>query len=322
MKPIFAAALLAATASLGGVPALAGTGPILPAPTVFAGVTACTTTPCENDFSQSAGARNVTLPQFGKNYTVTNVDLSHIPTIYTTSQNTPGELVVGDVLGDQYSVATANGSPKVTAAASLVTGVGGTITDSSLTYYFEVIPDQGQGALTPVTVGLTANGEISGSSTSPVNGFDSLNGANVTAQFLISNTLDETAQAYFSYVCVLSDNDCSQSENSSTSNVTVHMGPTSTYSGGFNLVDQPLDLITDHPYQVIMTAEMSLSGAPGSAMASVDPMITVPVGYTLDLSPGISGVPEPATWASMLVGLGLVGGLARRRRATARLLAA
>ena len=114
----------------------------------------------------------------------------------------------------------------------------------------------------------------------------------------------------------MSDNDCSQTSNSSTSNVTVNLGNTSTFSGGFQLVDTPLALITDHPYQVFLTAEMSLGDFPGTATAFVDPMVEVPDGYTLVLSPGISnGVPEPATWAMMLVGFGAVGALARRRRA-------
>lgn len=324
MKSAFVATLLA-TASLGAAPAFAATPlPPLPAPFVFAVVNACTTTPCENDFSQGAVADDVPLSQFGKNYSVTNVDESHNPTEYITSQNTPGELVVGDPLSSEYSVVTTSGSPKVTAAASVVTGVGATITSTTLTYFFEVVPDLGQGALTPVTVGVNAVGQVSGSTTSAPSLFASSNSANVTAEMDIANTFEEIAEAQYDYRCVLSDNDCSQTANSSTSNVTVNLGTTSTFSGGFDLKNMPLALVTDHPYQLDMTASMSLGDYPGVATASVDPMISVPTGYSLLLSPGIfaGGVPEPATWATMLVGLGLVGGVARRRRSQAGLLAA
>ena len=323
MRNVLAASLLMAASALSVAAAHAGSLPTLPEATVSASVTACITTPCQNDFAVSAGQANVPLSQFGRNYTVTTVDEAANPIYSTTIQNTPGELIVGDPQGNQYAIATANGSPEVTTSASVVTGVGGVIPSSILYYYFEIVPDLGQGALTPVTVDLNAKGGISGSTTSPPSTYDSLNGANVIAQLTIANTFNELAQADYDYVCILSDNNCGQTSNSSTSNVTVKLGPTSTFSGGFDLVNAPLGLITDHPYQVILTTEMSLGDYPGTATAFVDPMITVPEGYTLVLSPGISqGVPEPATWATMLVGFGAVGALARRRRAAARARAA
>jgi len=318
MRKALAGVVLMAASSFGAVSTQAASLPVLPGPTISAGVTACTTTPCENDFALSAGVANQPLSQFGHNYTVTQVNLGDSPPYSYTTQNTPGELTVGDPDSDQYSVATANGSPKVTTSASIVTGVGGIVTSSILTYYFEIVPDQGQGALTPVTVGLNATGGISGSTTSPPSTYDSLNGAKVFAELTIANTFDELAEADYSYDCVLADDYCGQTSNSSTSNVEVNLGPTSTFSGGFHLVDTPLALVTDHPYQVFLTAEMSLGSYPGTATAFVDPMFEVPDGYTLVLSPGISnGVPEPATWAMMLVGLGGLGAVLRRRRATA-----
>jgi hypothetical protein len=319
MKTALAAGLVAATATMAAIPALAAT-PVLPEASVFAVVAACTTTPCQNDFSQSAVSNVVPLSQFGKNYTVTNVNEGHNPPVYQTTQNTPGELAVGDVHTQEYSVAKANGSPKVSSAASIMTGAGSTTTASDLTYYFEVIPDLGQGALTPVNVGVTAKGAVTGSSTSPPSTFASSNGGNATAQLVIGNFLNEIAQADYGYRCVLSDNDCSQTFNDSTSNVTVKLGPTSTFSGGFDLNNAQFSLLTDHPYEVQLNTQVVVGAYPGSSVAWVDPMITVPVGYSLDLSPGIdfaAGVPEPATWATMLLGLGLVGGLARRRRAAA-----
>lgn len=59
----------------------------------------------------------------------------------------------------------------------------------------------------------------------------------------------------------------------------------------------------------------------GSAQAMVDPVITLPAGYTLELSAGvgnsIAAVPEPSTWLLFAAGMGLVGVHTRRRRAAA-----
>jgi hypothetical protein len=68
----------------------------------------------------------------------------------------------------------------------------------------------------------------------------------------------------------------------------------------------------------------------GRAYAAIDPVISLnlagvdPNDFTLTLSPGFvnagpgdAGVPEPAQWALMLAGFGLVGVTARRRRALA-----
>lgn len=55
----------------------------------------------------------------------------------------------------------------------------------------------------------------------------------------------------------------------------------------------------------------------GSAHATVDPVITLPSGYTLTLSPGagnVAPVPEPATWLMFVAGAGFIGARARRRR--------
>ena len=53
---------------------------------------------------------------------------------------------------------------------------------------------------------------------------------------------------------------------------------------------------------------------------SLDPVITVPAGYTITFSPGIgnsaavAAIPEPETYTMMLAGLGLLGYVARRRK--------
>ena len=318
MKHALAAALFMAASSLSVVPAGAASLPVLPAPFVFATASACTTSPCQNDFGQKAFADDVPLSQFGRNYTVTNVDENHNPTVFNTIQNTPGELTVGNMASGEFGVAIANGSPRVMASEANDTVVGSTQTVSELTYDFEIVPDLGQGARTPVTVGVTATGQISGSTTSPPSGFASINSAHVFAELVIPGEVNELAEAEYSYVCLLADGDCSQTTSQSTSNVAVKFGTTSTFSGGFHLANTPLQILTDVPYQVDLDTDVTLGDYPGSGTAFVDPMFSVPVGYTLVLSPGISnGVPEPATWAMMLCGFGGLGALARRRRAQA-----
>jgi len=55
-------------------------------------------------------------------------------------------------------------------------------------------------------------------------------------------------------------------------------------------------------------------GGVGGGVGGTPPATTAPPGID---QPPVSAVPEPATWASMVVGFGLVGALARRRRARA-----
>jgi hypothetical protein len=59
--------------------------------------------------------------------------------------------------------------------------------------------------------------------------------------------------------------------------------------------------------------------APLFASATADPLITIlALGFTLHLSPGIANstaaVPEASVWAEMIIGLGAIGAMARRRR--------
>lgn len=96
------------------------------------------------------------------------------------------------------------------------------------------------------------------------------------------------------------------------------LGATSTFSGGFNIVDLPVSINVGTPYEVEMTADL-VGGPDFSGYASVDPFLSVPTGYGIVLSPGIimspgvTSVPEPSTWAMMLIGLTALGYAGYRR---------
>jgi hypothetical protein len=73
---------------------------------------------------------------------------------------------------------------------------------------------------------------------------------------------------------------------------------------------------TNSVYEVEMEAGMN-PAISGSGNAFVDPMFTLPPGYTLALSPGIGNslppIPESSTWAMMLVGFAGLGFIGYRR---------
>ena len=104
-------------------------------------------------------------------------------------------------------------------------------------------------------------------------------------------------------------------------------------------VDQPMSMLTNTPYLIILSATAGAANAisaepafSGSSSVSIDPYfyldpsIADPQDYSLLFSPGIinspsnvaGGVPEPSTWAMMVigfVGLGFAGYRGRRRSA-------
>ena len=83
-------------------------------------------------------------------------------------------------------------------------------------------------------------------------------------------------------------------------------------------VNQSFDLQTGTLYEVLMRTLVTVSNNTGSSTAWVDPVFTPDLpGYTLTFSDGVSNiasaVPEPSTWAMMLLGFCGFGLLARRR---------
>jgi hypothetical protein len=85
-------------------------------------------------------------------------------------------------------------------------------------------------------------------------------------------------------------------------------------------------LMTDTPYLLNISANVEaqsfvVGDAANDVFASVDPTLSVPQGYSVFFSDGVSSVPEPSTWAMMLLGFVGVGFMAYRRKSKPALMA-
>ena len=304
-------------------------------PTAFGtpDVGASVKSPCQTDNGQSAASPIPYTPQqplstFGENpptdpdptWGLTSLH-GYGTTPIITYPDTPGVVSAPGGAGSFGTVTMNRTYPSVSVSGAYVGSTSGINDVGTLNYYFEVVPDSGSASPSPVTIGVTAKGGVS--VTTSGGGSGELNDADVYAKLNInagsgSNVLTELAQAYYGYYSI---NGCVQCYNYNTSNVTGTLGPTSTFSGGFNINDLQITIDTDTVYDVNLTA--SLVGGPNlSASAFVDPFLIIPPGYELELSPGIlngiATVPEPSTWAMLLVGfagLSLAGFRASRRAA-------
>jgi hypothetical protein len=102
-------------------------------------------------------------------------------------------------------------------------------------------------------------------------------------------------------------------------------GMNALYEAGFGGLpdDLSIDTVFNVQADVIFAVEVQVNAgafASGSAQATIDPVFSVPAGYRLEFDPGVgnlaSTVPEPSTWAMMLlgfVGLGFVSYRASRK---------
>jgi hypothetical protein len=296
----------AVSLTLGAAPLAHASGTnALPAATVGGFVEVCG--PCGGPYVGSAYQAGVALSAFGRNYAIT----SDFPQIAQTGVTTPGELVVG-VVGNSGSV-TLNA-----AALSLVTTASGPDLDDtgSLDFWFEVVKTTSTSPADTVDIGVDAKGSLSVSTVGEGGG--NLNDGQVTSSLLITpgpgtTTLFDQTQAYYGYYVY---GGSSQIYDDNTANVSGVLGPTASFTGSFALHDDPISVSLGRPYEVQLTADVIGGGAAATGTASIDPTFIAPPGYEIEFSPGINAaVPEPSTWALMIVALGGVGAALRRRAA-------
>jgi hypothetical protein len=195
--------------------------------------------------------------------------------------------------GNTLTAITDTSVPKVSA---YVDGPNFLITDASLEYSFEIV-----GSGTTVDVGIGSNGGIS----------QLVATGNGDVQLLLDNN-----QIAFANI------DTSEGQYIGDGPPCIFGGPcTRTYS-----LNGTYDLTVGVVHTITMNANVGNNpqdGVPQSMSAYIDPMITVPDGYTLLLSPGVGnsltpGVPEPSTWTMFLLGFASLGFPGRRMAKGAR----
>jgi len=93
------------------------------------------------------------------------------------------------------------------------------------------------------------------------------------------------------------------------------------------IFEKTFNLLTDTPYSVSLSADFQaqsfvVGDAANDVGASVDPTLSAPNGYSIFFSKGISSaVPEPSTWAMLLLGFVGIGFMAYRRKSKPALMA-
>jgi hypothetical protein len=291
----------------------------LPGATGEASATGFLTSPSTFDESDTAATSifGVPLSTYGDmgSYTVTTIQTGFPVTV--TNPDTPG--VVGSEGVSTADITMNRTNPSISVVGDYGCCSGGSAS-GTLDYWFEVVNTSSPGSVSPVTIDVTASGGISGSATGVPNPVEFGVSVSAEAELLItagpgSSVVDELAQTNAGFTVL--NGVGTGALNSTTPNVTVNFGATTTFSGGFSLNNDPVTINTDTPYEVEMF--VSLGGSPIiDESASVDPFIGTPPGYSLELSPGIingipSGVPEPSTWAMMVIGFAGLGFLGFRR---------
>jgi hypothetical protein len=177
-------------------------------------------------------------------------------------------------------------------ASANAVGIGvGVSANISLQYYAEIFGPTG---IVPAPVPVTVNTVLS------------VGGATL-------------AGATWTSTAMVSLNDRSLSDTASSVNNSPSIAP-STLS-----FEKTLGLMTATPYSINLSADVQaqsyvVGDAANNVFASVDPTLNVPDGYSIFFSDGISSVPEPSTWAMILVGFLGLGFMAYRRKSNLRII--
>jgi hypothetical protein len=185
-------------------------------------------------------------------------------------------------------------TPKLSATMT-ATSFDGVGVSTSLTYYMEILGPSGS-----VQIGLQASGNAT------TTAFSASGIALSRISLTINGNFDDVSGLFYT-AC---STQCPLGSDTSFSVDTTHMFKTD-----------------GHIYQIQMSASVNGFNATGSAW--VDPFFDAPSGYTIITSDGIgnlplfsSAVPEPSTWALMILGFAGVGFMAYRRRSKPALMAA
>lgn len=88
----------------------------------------------------------------------------------------------------------------------------------------------------------------------------------------------------------------------------MHNNGTESFSGSADLVAMGLDFFTDDDgiFRMEFIDNYNTAGTPGARWS--------PSSFTISYDVAAAAVPEPATWAMMGIGFGMIGGAARYRR--------
>ena len=258
------------------------TAVVLPDTAVTGAVIACG--PCGGDYQAGVSQITSTVAYFGANY---NIE-SYIPALQQSNVSTPGKLTV--TVGGATSTLSATGGadPSFTAVVSGSTLVPGTSyttgavqTGNSFDYFFKVVNPNDPSSTAGAAVYVTAFGKAFVSS-ELLNGSPGLATAIAELRINSPTTFDEIAQ-------------------STTSTPSV-----------FNVSNDEVAIYLNQVYEVTMSVSVN-GGNSINGTAYVDPTITSP-GNDIYFSPGIGGVPEPSTWAMLILGFAGVGFMAYRRK--------
>jgi hypothetical protein len=235
---------------------------------------------------------------------------------------------------------TAGGFPNPTMTAKVPIGsTANAIVNDTLEYVIEVVPNSGASGNSPVLLGVNSIGSIS-IKTVGISPGDPTNDANQFSLVQLQLSSDLSGTQVFNDIanidysagttstgCVTSN--ASGAKGVATESVSVSCGASSA-TGGFDETGS-YTIQTNDPYLVTLQTllaigtdnggDLNLSrGGTVEGVATVDPIFTVPDGYTLELSPGVgnsaavSAVPEPGSLALLSSGLLPIVWLRRRAR--------